>query len=81
MDKCKLCGIKKPLVIAGAATGLGILGNKLNFGGVVSDQSSNISSAGSTLSSFVAPAVNISAGGYVIKQLRGLHDRHKKMQI
>lgn len=73
MDKCMLCGLKKPLLLAGASVGLGILGNKLNFGGVVPGEVSNgLSSAAATTSHFVGPAVNISMGGYVIKQLRGL---------
>ena len=73
MVKCNLCGLKRPLLIAGASAGLSILGNKQNFGGVVPDEvSSGLSSAGATTSGFVGPAVNIVAAGYVVKQLRGL---------
>lgn len=73
MNTCKLCGLKQPLNLAGASIGLGILGNKLNFGGVVPDKvSTEFSSAGAVTSKFVSPAVNISAGGYLINRLRRL---------
>jgi len=57
--------------LVGTSIGLGILGNKQNFGGVVPDEvSSGFSSAAATTSSFIGPAVNIHMGGYIINKLR-----------
>jgi hypothetical protein len=57
--------------IIASSIAFGILGNKLNFGGVVPDQTSNrLSSAGVMTSSFVGPAVNIQVSKFIIKKLK-----------
>jgi hypothetical protein len=66
-------GIKNVFGLAGTSVALGIIGSKLESSGVVSTGvSSAISAAGDTSSKFIAPAVNIHMGGYLIKQLKGL---------
>ena len=64
-------GFKSVSKLVGTSVGLGILGNKLNFGGVVPEQvSEQVSSAGLTTSKFISPAVNIHAGAYIINKLK-----------
>ena len=53
-----------PLKIAGVSIGFGILGE--SFG------SQALMDAGSVSGKFIKPAINISMGGYIVKQLRKL---------
>lgn len=60
----------KPLKIIGASLGLGLGGTAISQ--IDSNIGSKISDAGQTTSKFIAPAVNIAMGGYLIKQLKDL---------
>lgn len=56
--------VKLPLTLAGASVGMGIVGKAFD--------SSALTEAGSTAANFISPAINITMGGYVIKQLKNL---------
>ena len=58
-----------PMGLAGVSIGMGLVGQSL--------QSSSLTAAGQTTSSFIGPAVSISMGGYLVNQLRGLKGRIK----
>lgn len=71
MTKIKLPnGTKETLGLAGASVGFGLIGEGLG--------STALSSAGTAASGFISPMVNISMGGFMIKQLRGLGKIGKK---
>jgi len=53
-----------PLGIAGTSIGLGIMGEAFDSEGLID--------AGETTAGFIAPAITISMGGTLIKQLRDL---------
>lgn len=55
---------KEPFALAGATIAFGQLGKA--FGSIP------LQEAGATTSKFIAPAININMGGFMIKQLRGL---------
>tara|TARA_Y100000034_G_C6907569_1_gene421657 strand:- start:2450 stop:2689 length:240 start_codon:yes stop_codon:yes gene_type:complete len=61
---------KVPLGLAGASIGMGIAGQA--FG------STALQGAGATAGAFIAPAVSISMGGYVVNELRDLKGVKKK---
>ena len=56
--------MKIPFALAGMSVGFGLIGSKIG--------SEHLAEAGETSGKFIAPAVNIFAGGYVIKELREL---------
>jgi len=58
---------KEPLTLAGATIAFSLAGK----GGEGFPAESFIK-AGETTSKFIAPAININMGGYMIKQLKGL---------
>jgi len=62
--------ILAPLGIAGASLGVGVIGEGISS--ISPSVGTNIQEAGATTGKFIAPAVNISAGGFVINQLRNL---------
>ena len=70
IKKIKSNPVLIPFGIAGASIGLGILGEGIKP--INSSIGENVAQAGQTASNFVAPAVNISMGGIIIKQLRRL---------
>ena len=51
-----------PFAIAGASFGLGLVGSEI--------KSEPLVEAGETSGKFIAPAVNISMGGYLINKIR-----------
>lgn len=53
-----------PFGIAGLSLATGIVGTQFNSPGLIS--------ASQTSSKFISPAINISVGGYLVKQLRDL---------
>lgn len=56
--------LKVPFGLAGASIGMGIIGEQFN--------SEGLKQGGEAAGKFIAPAVNISMGGYLIKQLKKL---------
>lgn len=54
---------KTPFEIAGISVGMGLVGEALN--------STGLQEGGTAAGKFIAPAVNISMGGHIIKQLKG----------
>lgn len=58
-----------PLGIAGASVGFGILGDAFN--------SQGLKEAGETTGKFIAPAINITMGGYVLNQLAQLKNLNR----
>jgi len=70
MDIRKL--VKVPLGITGASLGLGLLGAGIKEINVpIGEQ---VSQAGVTSAKFISPAINITMGGYLIKQLKNLKE-------
>lgn len=59
--------IKIPFAIAGTSIGLGMAGQAF--------ESTGLQEGGAAAGKFIAPAVNISAGGYVIKMLKDLKEK------
>ena len=62
--------IKAPLGIAGISLGMGVLGSAFDSPG--------LSEGGATAGKFISPAINISMGGFVIRQLQDLQNRKKR---
>lgn len=62
-----------PLGLAGASVGFGLIGDSLN--------SQPLKEAGTTTGGFVAPAVNIAAGGLVIGMLKDIKNSSKSLKI
>lgn len=56
--------LKIPFGLAGASIGMGILGEQFN--------SEGLKQGGEVTGKFISPAINISMGGYLIKQLKKL---------
>jgi hypothetical protein len=61
---------KVPLVLAGSSIGMGVAGQA--FG------STALQGAGTTTSGFIAPAINIGMGGYLINELKGGRKKNAK---
>lgn len=59
-----MIGIKIPMQLAGTSLGFNLVGGAFN--------SSGLQSAAATTNKFIAPAVDISMGGCLIKQIREL---------
>lgn len=51
-----------PLGLAGASIGMGLVGNALD--------SQGLQEGGAVAGKFIAPAISISAGGYLINQIK-----------
>ena len=60
-------GTKEVFGLTGMSIGLGMLGE-----GIGGNIGNNITEAGETSSKFISPMVNLSMGGFMIKQLKGL---------
>lgn len=56
--------IKVPFGIAATSVGLGLVGDTLNSQGLIE--------GGQAAGKFIAPAVNISMGGYLVRQLKDI---------
>lgn len=61
--------VSGPLALAGAGIGLGVVGQAFNSQGLMQ--------GGQVATNFVPVAVNVSAGGYLINQLRSLRPNAK----
>ena len=70
MEKKIKSNLEVPFGIAGASIGMGIIGKAFD--------SVPLQEAGATAAKFVAPAVNIAAGGLVIGMLKDLKEVKKK---
>ena len=66
----KIKGTKEVLGVTGLSLGLGVIGSGIQ--NIDATTSSNMINAGQTASNFISPMVNISMGGFMIKQLKGL---------
>lgn len=56
-----------PFGITGLSLGTGIVGTQLGSPGLIA--------ASAASSKFIAPAINVSVGGYLVRELRGLKKR------
>jgi len=61
---------KVPFELAGAGVGMGIMGTAFSSPG--------LQQAGETTGKFIAPAINIQMGGYLIKQLKEIKNVREK---
>ncbi len=59
-----------PLEIAGASLGMGLVGNAIESPGLVEGAQAT--------GKFIAPAINISMGGFLMKQIKGMKEDIKK---